>query len=243
MLQAVTVLAVDDEAKILETVQAYLAREGYTVLCASTGKEAQQYLSRNAVSLVLLDLMLPDLGGEEICRRIRSGFYDDVPSGIPIIMVTARADEASIIRGLNLGADDYVTKPFSPRELCARVKALLRRSAACVSGDGAANDAARQRVYTAGGLLIDGENRLVKRGEETIPLTAAEFSILALLASRPQKIFTRDEIINAVSGGDFDGFDRTVDAHVKNLRQKLGDNPRTPKYIETVYGLGYRIKA
>lgn len=191
-------------------------------------------LFREAVSLVLLDLMLPDLPGEELCKRIRSGFYDAVASDIPIIMISAKVNETSIVQGLSMGADDYVTKPFSPRELAARIQAILRRT-------GQSKSAARGTVCAVGDLLIDRENRRVLRAGLPITLTAREYEILALLASCPHKIFTRDEIIDAVGGNDFDGFDRAVDSHIKNLRQKLGDKPRNPRYIETVYGMGYRI--
>ncbi|GAB6390631.1 MAG: DNA-binding response regulator [Treponematales bacterium] len=225
-----TVLVVDDEAKIVDAVTAYLERSGFTALCAVNGKEAQKILTQNAVSLVLLDLMLPDLPGEEICRRIRGGFYDAIDRGVPIIMITAKADEISVIRGLNMGADDYITKPFSPRELVARITAILRRSGRIKSS----------APVVIGDVVIDRENREVKRNGETISLTANEYLLLELLASSPRKIFTRDEIINGIKSGDFDGFDRAVDSHIKNLRRKLGDAPKARRYIETVYGMGYR---
>jgi len=229
---AQTILVVDDEAKIRETVTAYLKRAGFQTLCAADGKAAQTLLQENPIALVLLDLMLPGAPGEEICRRIRSGLYRDVPPDIPIIMITAKADEASIIRGLTMGADDYVTKPFSPRELAARAAALLRRAS---GGKPPASP------LLAGGLAVDRENRSVTRDGERINLTAHEFRILELLASRPHKIFTRDEILDSIKDDSFGVFDRSIDNHIKNLRQKLADNPRAPRYIETVYGMGYRF--
>jgi DNA-binding response OmpR family regulator len=227
-----TILVVDDEVKIIEMVQAYLERAGFQVLCAENGLDAQRSLFQNPVSLVLLDLMLPDLSGEEICKRIRSGFYEGISPDIPLIMITAKADEGSIIRGLRMGADDYVTKPFSPRELVARVQAILRRS-----GQGPPRGST---PLALGDLRIDSENRRVTRKGTGIPLTTNEYLILELLASRPHKIFTREEIIREIREDDFDGFDRAIDNHIKNLRQKLGDHPRSPRYIETVYGMGYR---
>ncbi|MDR3284019.1 MAG: response regulator transcription factor [Treponema sp.] len=227
------ILVVDDEAKILEVVQAYLEKNGYSVLWAANGKAALSLLQKNPVSLVLLDLMLPDVAGEELCRNIRGGAFPSVRPDIPIIMVTAKTDEPSIIRGLNTGADDYVTKPFSLRELLARIGSILRRSA----------PETPEKTFFLSDLEIDTESRLVRRGEgkkEKIDLTYNEYRILELLASRPHKIFTRNEIIDRIKGDDFDGFDRTIDTHIKNLRQKIGDELKHPKYIETVYGMGYR---
>jgi DNA-binding response OmpR family regulator len=222
------ILAVDDEAKILEIVKSYLEMNGYRCLCAGTGKEALALFEKNPVDLILLDLMLPDIPGGEICRRVRE------VSDIPIIMVTAKIDEEDIIRGLNMGAEDYVTKPFSPRQLAARVTAALRRGGRA---------AAAGKCITAGGLRLDTEERRVSRNGEALSLTKDEYSILELLMSRPAKIFTRDEIIESIKGENYDGFDRSIDTHIKNLRQKLGDDPRAPRYILTVYGMGYRLSA
>jgi DNA-binding response OmpR family regulator len=226
-----TILAVDDETKILETVKAYLERAGYRVFCAVNGVEAQDILTRNPVSMALLDLMLPDMSGEEICKRIRSGFYDGVERDAPVVMITAKVDEESVVRGLNMGADDYITKPFSPRELTARVGSIMRRARTRVENT----------LLAISDVVIDREKRIVKRGRERLPFTNNEYRIFELLASRPEKIFTRDEIINRTKN-DFDGFDRAIDLHIKNIRKKLGDNPRVPRYIETVYGMGYRVK-
>jgi DNA-binding response OmpR family regulator len=226
-----TVLVVDDEAKILELVKSYLEINGYTALCAKTGREGMElferdFNSKNPVSLILLDLMLPDFSGEEFCKKVRQ------ISDIPIIMITARVDEASIIRGLNIGADDYVCKPFSPRQLMARVAAALRRRGGRDTGGG---------FLSCGGLTVDTEKRIVSRNGETVGLTRDEYNILTLLMSRQAKIFTREEILEAVKGDDYDGFDRSVDTHIKKLRAKIEDDPRTPKYIITVYGMGYRL--
>jgi DNA-binding response OmpR family regulator len=220
------ILVVDDEEKILEVLSSYLKINGYRPLCAKNGREAMELFLKNPVALALLDLMLPDLSGEELCRKIRS------VSDIPIIMITAKVDEESVIRGLNLGADDYVCKPFSPRQLMARVQAALRRK----TGTGAAG---KRLIH--GGLAVDLENRRVSRDGAGISLTPNEYKILVTLMSRPAKIFTRDEIIEQIRGEDYDGFDRTVDTHVKNLRQKIGDDPKSPVFIQTVYGMGYRF--
>jgi DNA-binding response OmpR family regulator len=220
-----TILVIDDEPKILEAVKTYLTMGGYTVLCATNGMEALNLFEHNRVSLMLLDLMLPGLSGEELCKKIRR------VSDVPIIMITAKVDEASIIHGLNIGADDYVTKPFSLRQLLARVQAVLRRRG------GAKTDA--PLAYKD--LLVDTEQRVASRGGAALTLTRDEFNILALLMSRQTKIFTRYEILDAVKGDDFDGSDRAIDSHIKRLRARIGDDPKTPKYITTVYGMGYRM--
>jgi DNA-binding response OmpR family regulator len=170
--------------------------------------------------------MLPDFSGEELCKTIRR------TSDVPIIMITAKAGEKHIIHGLAIGADDYVTKPFSPRELVARVRAALRRNG---GGKTAAN------FLVCGDLSADTEKRVVSRNGKALGLTRDEYNILTLLMSRQTKIFTREEILEAVKGDDYDGFDRSVDTHIKKLRAKLDDDSRAPKYITTVYGMGYRI--
>jgi DNA-binding response OmpR family regulator len=225
-----TVLVIDDEVKILELLRSYLKINGYTVLCAQSGREGMELFEKNPpqnpVSLILLDLMLPDFSGEELCRRIRR------ESDVPIIMITAKAEEEDIIRGLNIGADDYVTKPFSPRQLMARVAAALRRT------DGGKTGGA---FLSCGDLVIDTEKRTLSRNGEAVALTKDEYNILSLLMSRQAKIFTREEILEAVKGDDYEGFDRSVDSHIKKLRAKIEDDPRAPKYISTVYGMGYRL--
>jgi DNA-binding response OmpR family regulator len=231
MAEKQCVLVVDDEVKLLELVKSYLEANGFSALTAKTGTAGMAFFEAAAppVSLVLLDLMLPDMAGEVFCKRVRR------VSNIPVIMLTACADEESIIRGLSLGADDYVTKPFSPRQLMARVKAALRRSGQ--SGDSRTDN----RTLSAGDIVLNTETRRASRNGETLPLTRDEFLILELFLSRPHKVFTRDEILDAVKGGDYDGFDRSIDSHIKRLRAKIGDDSKSPKYIETVYGVGYRL--
>ncbi|MDR2536442.1 MAG: response regulator transcription factor [Treponema sp.] len=225
MAEQLTVLVVDDEPKIIELVASYLEKSGYKSLCAQTGKEALALFHQQPIALILLDLMLPDYSGEELCRKIRSR------SSTPIIMMTAKVDEESVIHGLSIGADDYVTKPFSPRQLMARVQATLRRSGA----------EAKKQPLVYGNLTVDTENRRVSCNGAVINLTVNEYKLLFLLMSRPAKIFTRDEIIELIKGDDYDGFDRSIDTHIKNLRQKLGDDPKAPRYIMTIYGMGYRF--
>ncbi|GHV33614.1 DNA-binding response regulator [Spirochaetia bacterium] len=227
---------VDDEPKILDIVRSYLEKNGYRALTAKNGKEALAALRDNKVALMLLDLMLPDLPGEELCRRVRARTVC-AESDMPIIMMTAKVDEESIIHGLRIGADDYVTKPFSPRQLMARVEAALRRA-----GDGGrTNRPGEGRVMAWEGLTVDTENRRVSKNGAAVTLTPNEYRILALLMSRPQKIFTRDEIIENIKSDEYDGFDRTIDSHIKNLRQKIEDDTRSPRYVRTVYGMGYRF--
>jgi DNA-binding response OmpR family regulator len=227
MKEKPAVLAVDDEPKILSLVKSYLEMNGCAALCAKNGAEGMALFEGREVSLILLDLMLPDFSGEEFCKKVRR------VSDVPIIMITAKVDEESVIRGLNIGADDYVTKPFSPRQLMARVQAALRRGRKDTGGG----------FFFYGDLALDTNKRSVSRNGEPLALTHDEYSILALLMSRQEKIFTRDEILDAVKGDDFDGFDRSVDSHIKRLRAKIGDDPKSPRYILTVYGMGYRIGA
>jgi DNA-binding response OmpR family regulator len=217
------VLVVDDEAKILEIVKSYLEKHAYVALTAQTGEQAMAIMREQQVSLLILDLMLPDMAGEEICRKVRES------SDIPIIMMTAKSDEESIVGGLGLGADDYVTKPCSPRQLMARVSAALRRSNGNKVG-----------VHVPHGLHLDKKNRSVSINGKVVRLTPSEYKILLLLVSSPQKIFTRDEIIYAVKMDDYDGFDRTIDSHIKNLRHKIEDDPKSPRYVITMHGFGYR---
>ena len=219
-------LVVDDEAKILEVVKSYLEREGFLVLTAQTGLGALEIVRARPVSLLVLDLMLPDLPGEKVCARIRES------SDVPIIMMTAKSDEESVVAGLGLGADDYVIKPFSPRELMARVAAAMRRS-----GDAGA---ARIRETGGGDLRLDEAGRRAVRNGREIELTPSEYKILSLLMSSPRRIFSRDEIILAVKSDDYDGFDRTIDSHVRNLRRKIEDDPKSPRHVVTAHGFGYR---
>ncbi|GHV94017.1 DNA-binding response regulator [Spirochaetia bacterium] len=237
-MQNQTVLVVDDEEKILQLVKSYLEINGFHALCAKSAGAGMELFEQHTVDLILLDLMLPDFSGEEFCRRVRE------VSAIPIIMITARVDEEDIIRGLGMGADDYVCKPFSPRQLVARVQAAVRRDAVRMNAQhGSASSGIKENILSSGDLVVDTESRLVTIKGDPVSLTRDEYHILTLLMSRQAKIFTRDEILQYVKGDDYDGFDRAVDTHIKNLRAKLGDDPRSPRYIVTAHGIGYRFGA
>jgi DNA-binding response OmpR family regulator len=221
-----TVLVVDDERKIRDLVRAYLEQDGYAVLLADSGQMALQVAARVRPDLVVLDLMLPDLAGEEVARSLRT------ISEVPIVMLTAKAAEEDRVAGLRMGADDYVVKPFSPRELVARVEAVLRR----------ARGAADTRLsLDRGRLVIDREAREVRRDGETLSLTRSEFDLLHALATRPGRVWSRYELVTRVQGYDYEGYERTIDAHVKNLRRKLGEDPHHPRYVLTVPGVGYKL--
>ncbi len=221
-----TVLVVDDEKKIRETVRAYLEREGYAVFEAQAGQQALETAARVKPDLVVLDLMLPDLPGEEVARSLRQ------ISDVPIIMLTAKASEDERVAGLRIGADDYLTKPFSPRELVARAEAVLRR---------AGRARGEPLSFDNGRLRIDEEAREVTLDGGQVKLTRSEFDLLAALASRPGRVFSRYELITRVQGYDFEGYERTIDAHVKNLRRKLRDDPKHGRYVVTVPGVGYKL--
>jgi len=215
---------VEDEKKIADVTLAYLNRAGYETAYAETGEQALKLL-KNGFDLVILDLMLPDMEGEEICRHIRSH------SDVPIIMVTAKSDEDDRVTGLGLGADDYVVKPFSPRELMARVEAQLRRT----------RKTSASRSYSNGTLLINSESMEAVRDGKPVTLTPTEFRMLQAMAERPQTVFSRHQLVTIAQGYDFEGYERTIDAHVKNLRHKIESNPRQPVFIKTVYGMGYKF--
>ena len=225
---AATVLVVDDERKIRDTVRSYLEREGYAVLLADQGERALELVERARPDLIVLDLMLPDLSGEEVARSLRT--HTDVP----IIMLTAKATEDDRVTGLRLGADDYLVKPFSPRELVARVDAVLRRSR---------GSAVPSLSFDGGSLKIDRAARDLLLAGDPIALTRSEFDLLSALASHPGRVFSRFELVTKVQGYDYDGYERTIDAHVKNLRRKLGEDPRHPRYVLTVTGVGYKFGA
>lgn len=221
------VLVVDDEAAIVELVEYHLTREGFSVLTASDGAGALKRAQQDQPDLIILDVMLPGLSGMEVCRQLRRS------TDVPIILLTARKDEVDRVLGLELGADDYVTKPFGPRELVARVKAILRRS---TRGWEAGGD-----VRTRG-IRIDPERRVVELDGTALELTFTEFELLQILARNPGRAFTRDELLARVWGEDFFGDARTVDVHIRHLREKLEDDSGTPRFIETVRGVGYRFK-
>jgi len=225
------VLVVDDEPKITEVVSSYLRKAGYLPLTAAGGEEALQVFEKERPDLVILDLMLPDFSGEDVCRKLRAR------SRVPIIMLTAKVEDSDAVKGLQLGADDYVTKPFSPRQLIARVQAVLRRAA------GAGAPAAGVLSFNNDDLLIDDTAGTVRKAGEQVSITPRELRLLRLFAGNPGRMFSREELISRALGDDFDGSDRTIDAHVKNLRQKIETDPRAPRYIHTVHGLGYRFRA
>jgi two-component system, OmpR family, response regulator RegX3 len=222
-----SVLVVDDERKIRELVRPYLERAGYAVLLADCGQAALETAARAEPDLVVLDLMLPDLAGEEVARNLRA------VSDVPIIMLTAKASEEERVAGLQLGADDYLVKPFSPRELAARVAAVLRRANGPQGDDG--------ESFADGALVVDADAREVIVDGEPVTLTRSEFDLLTVMASRPGRVWSRYELVTRVQGYDHDGYERTVDAHVKNLRRKLGDDPRAPRFVVTVTGVGYKL--
>lgn len=223
------ILVVDDEIKIVEVVKSYLENSGYRVAEAYDGKGALEMFERLSPSLIILDLMLPDMSGEDICRTIRK------KSRVPVIMLTAKIEEEAVLKGLHIGADDYVTKPFSPRQLVARVEAVLRRA-----GD-ASIPLPEVLSYNNDDLIIDTLKYEVKKSGNGVNLTPIEYKLLLTLVKYPDKTFTREELIFLVLGEDFEGYDRTVDTHIKNLRQKIESDPKAPKYILTVHGIGYRF--
>jgi two-component system alkaline phosphatase synthesis response regulator PhoP len=224
-----TILVVDDEPEIVTIARDYLDRAGFRVVSAGDGTSAVRLARMEQPSLMVLDLMLPGMDGLDVTRTLRQ---DPATSALPIIMLTARVEEADRLIGLELGADDYMIKPFSPRELVARVRAVLRRA------EGAREPAA---LIQAGLLQIDLRRRAVRRGGAPIELTATEYDLLAILAREPGRPFTRTQLLEMAYDISYAGFDRTVDAHVKNLRRKIEPDPRNPRYVLTIYGVGYKF--
>jgi len=218
-----TILIVDDEPRIAAIAGDYLRHAGFSVVTAETGAAGLERMRSVRPALVVLDLRLPDMDGIDVARALRA------VSNVPIVMLTARAEESDRLLGLDAGADDYVVKPFSPRELVARVRAVLRRSGAKTVD-----------VITLGDLTLDKGRLTVSRGRERVELTATEFDLLATLAAHPGRLFTRAQLLDAIRGSDTDSFDRAVDAHVKNIRRKIERDPRNPRYLLTVYGVGYK---
>ena len=218
-----TILIVDDEPRIAAIAGDYLRHAGFSVVTAETGASGLERMRSVRPALVVLDLRLPDMDGIDVARALRA------VSNVPIVMLTARAEESDRLLGLDAGADDYVVKPFSPRELVARVRAVLRRSGAETVD-----------VITLGDLTLDKGRLTVSRGRERVELTATEFELLATLAAHPGRLFTRTQLLDAIRGSDTDSFDRAVDAHVKNIRRKIERDPRNPRYLLTVYGVGYK---
>ena len=225
---ASTVLIVEDDPHTVEVVQLYLRRDGHQVISAADGREGLRLAREAQADLVVLDLMLPGMDGIEVCRLLRG------ESEVPIVMLTARVEEEDRLAGLDMGADDYVTKPSSPRELAARIRAVLRRSARDVVDSGP-----EELAY--GGIAVNRPRRTVNIGDTPVRLTPTEFRLLVLMMREPGRIFSRDQIIDRVFGYDFEGFDRTVDVHISSLRRKL-EGPRPERrYIHTVYGIGYKL--
>ncbi|MDP4091119.1 MAG: response regulator transcription factor [Bacillota bacterium] len=223
------ILVVDDEQNILDVVSAYLKKEGFHVVTATDGEKALKIFKQEIIHLIVLDLMLPEISGEEVCRRIRSS------SDIPILMLTAKADEDDKIEGISIGADDYLTKPFSTRELVVRVRALLRRSYRDTA------PLADILTFNNGDLEVDIKKMTVKKQGKVAVLTAHEFKVLTVLLTHPGQLFSREHLVEIAFGMDYEGFDRTIDTYIKNIRQKIEDNPKTPVYLTTIYGAGYKF--
>jgi two-component system, OmpR family, alkaline phosphatase synthesis response regulator PhoP len=222
------ILVVDDEPQIVKILKAYLENSGYQVITAADGQTALSVFRNDKPDFMILDLNLPGLDGLEVCRTIRQ------ESNIPILMLTARVEEADKLIGLELGADDYVIKPFSPREVVARVRTIFRRTT---------SDPAKADVIQVRDLEIDLEQHTVKRSGQMVDLTPTEFEILVALARQPRRVFTRLQIMEQAQGDAFEGYERTIDAHIKNIRLKLELNPKKPVYILTVFGVGYKLEA
>ncbi len=220
------ILVVDDEPRIAEIARDYLERAGFKVTTAGSGADALAFARSRRPDLIVLDLGLPHVDGLDVTRTLRR------QSSVPIIMLTARVDESDKLIGLELGADDYVTKPFSPKELVARVRAVFRRI-----------DAAPERgdVIRAGEVTLDKRRMQASVGQQSIDLTSTEFELLATLASQPGRVFTRAQLLDAIRGVEVESFDRAIDAHVKNVRRKLEPDPRNPRYVLTVHGVGYKF--
>jgi len=223
------VVVIDDDPSVQEVVRAYLERDGYLVYVAGTATEGVAVAERVKPGLIVLDLMLPDRSGEDVCREVRER------SDVPILMLTAKASEDERVEGLALGADDYLTKPFSPRELVARVRAILRRT------QGGEQPLVAVLRFDEDALEIDTVSHEVRRDGVEVDVTPNEYKLLTTLARYPGRVYSRFELINHVQGYDYEGYERTIDAHVKNLRRKIEPDPKHPRYVETVFGVGYRL--
>ncbi len=228
-MKAQTILIVEDEPKIAEAVEAYLNKNEYNTLVARDGSQALTLFEKKHPDMVILDLMLPIISGEEVCKSIRR------QSRVPIVMLTAKSGEDNKIDGLNMGADDYITKPFSPRELVARVNSLFRR---CSDG---ISPLYSFMTWNDGDLEADFEACVIKKQAKPVNLTQSELKLFSALAKHPNKTFTRDELIELAFGHEYDGYDRTIDSHIKNLRSKIETDSAKPTYILTVRGIGYRF--
>ena len=224
------VLVVDDEVQIVRVLRGYLEKGGFTVLTAHDGEEALRIARQESPDLIVLDLMLPGMDGLDVCRLLRK------ESSVPIIMLTARVEETDRIIGLELGADDYVSKPFSPREIVARVRAVLRRT----RGAEAVPD--ENEILEMGPLQLDAARHSLMVGGRAAELTPSEFEILRVMMKAPGRVFTRAQLLEAVQGVTYEGYERTIDTHIKNLRQKIEAEPRQPRYLHTVHGIGYKLQ-
>jgi DNA-binding response OmpR family regulator len=222
-----TIMVVDDEKRLVSLVESYLAQEGYRVVSAYNGKEALAVARREKPDLIVLDVMMPEMDGYEFMRKHRA------ENNTPIILLTARVDDEEKVIGLEVGADDYMTKPFRPRELVARVRAVLRR---------AGESKPEAKVLNANGITLDREGRTVRVNGRYVDLTPSEFDILTAIISAPGRVYSRLDLLDIIQGVRYEGYERTIDTHIKNLRGKIEDDPRAPKYIETVYGVGYRFR-
>lgn len=221
-----SILIVEDEFKISDVIKSYLEKENFNVYQAFNGEEALYKFKEFVPDLIILDLMLPDFSGEEVCKKIRKS------SNVPIIMLTAKTQENSILNGFNIGIDDYMTKPFSTMQLVARIKAVLKRTYQNVN---------HNIIFGDNDLEIDFEKHEVKKKGVNIKLTPAEYKLLVTFVNFKDKVYTRDELIDLVLSDDFEGYERVIDTHIKNLRQKIEDDSRNPKYIITVFGIGYKF--
>jgi DNA-binding response OmpR family regulator len=221
------ILIIEDEERVAEVLKAYLEKEGYAVYCATKGLKGIEIFKSMDFKLIILDLMLPDITGEEVCKVIRQG------SDVHIFMLTAKGSLEDRIEGLDIGADEYLIKPFSPRELTARVNALFRRLGT--------NNNISNLIFDDGTLSIDYRKRVVKLNEEEIAFTPNEFDILYALVENKGKVLSREQLINNIFGMDFDGYDRTIDVHIKNIRKKIEEDTKNPKYVITVMKVGYKF--
>ena len=222
-----TIMIVDDEKRLVSLVESYLTQEGYRAVTAHNGQEALAVARREKPDLIVLDVMMPEMDGYEFMRKHRA------EHNTPIILLTARVDDEEKVIGLEVGADDYMTKPFRPRELVARVRALLRR---------AGDVKPEASVLTTSDIILDRDRRTVEIAQQFVDLTPSEFDILTVLMSSPGRVYSRLDLLDIIQGVRYEGYERTIDTHIKNLRGKIEADPRNPRYIETVYGVGYRFK-
>lgn len=220
-------MVVDDEKRLVSLVESYLTQEGYRVVSAYNGREALTVAQKEKPDLIVLDVMMPEMDGYEFMRKHRA------ENNTPIIMLTARVDDDDKVIGLEVGADDYITKPFRPRELVARVRAVLRR---------VGEKEPSAKVLKAADIVLDRDSRTVNVADNFVELTPSEFDILTALMSSPGRVYSRLDLLDIIQGIRYEGYERTIDTHIKNLRGKIEETPRSPKYIETVYGVGYRFK-